>query len=47
MVRRRWSNFESDMGKPNLAWDNVLAWRMRRQLLDRPGNKMSLRIAEK
>jgi hypothetical protein len=37
MARRPWSNFEIDMPEPHkLAWDNVLAWRMRRQFLDRP-----------
>jgi Winged helix DNA-binding domain len=37
MVQRPWSNYESDMAEPpKLAWDNVLAWRARRQLLDRP-----------
>lgn len=32
---------------PKLAWDNVLAWRMRRQLLDRPKSADALAVASR
>jgi hypothetical protein len=45
MVRRPWTNFETDMPEPaKLAWDNVRAWRMRRQFLNRPQGAGTLAV---